>query len=36
MKLYLVQQGDAKTKEESPDRPLTDKECELRKESFAK
>jgi len=25
MKLYLVQQGDAKTKEESPDRPLTDK-----------
>jgi phosphohistidine phosphatase len=25
MKLYLVQQGDEKTKEESPDRPLTDK-----------
>jgi phosphohistidine phosphatase len=25
LKLYLVQHGDAKTKEESPDRPLTDK-----------
>jgi phosphohistidine phosphatase len=24
MKLYLVQHGEAKTKEESPDRPLTD------------
>jgi phosphohistidine phosphatase len=24
MKLYLVQHGKAKTKEESPDRPLTD------------
>ena len=35
MKLYLVQHGEAKTKDESPDRPLNGERYGRRKRSFA-